>query len=342
MSAPTLKPSPGPATRSRPATARLRASGQTWTVLRLHRAALVVWVAALLLVAATLTWLYAIGPDSGPVVVGSCARPPVDGLTDCAAIDAITADDTYGSGLDLVATALSRLMFPIAAWAGAALIGRELESGTAQLAWTQSVSPARWLAAKLAVPAAALTAGTTAAVLLDVWARRDGSPSRIGDWYEPDVYGSTGPVAVAYVLAGLALGVLAGLVLRRALPAAGVAFAAVLVLSDVLQAVRTGLWPASTLTGRAALDLPPGAQDLGHGAVTDDGRRIGNDLACVGSETRAQIRACMKGSRLSDFWATYHPKSHFWPLQLVESGLLLLLAGAATAAAFTLLRRRTA
>ncbi len=36
----------------------------------------------------------------------------------------------------------------------------------------------------------------------------------------------------------------------------------------------------------------------------------------------------------------YHPESHFWPLQLVESALLLTLAAAAIVAAFALLRRR--
>jgi hypothetical protein len=49
----------------------------------------------------------------------------------------------------------------------------------------------------------------------------------------------------------------------------------------------------------------------------------------------------MKHSGLTDFWATYHPESHFWPIQLVESGVVLAVAGLATAAAFALLRRRT-
>ncbi|WP_157851317.1 MULTISPECIES: hypothetical protein [Streptomyces] len=38
--------------------------------------------------------------------------------------------------------------------------------------------------------------------------------------------------------------------------------------------------------------------------------------------------------------ATFHPESHFWPLQYVETGLLLAVAAAATAAAFVLLVRR--
>ncbi|WP_327409464.1 ABC transporter permease subunit [Streptomyces sp. NBC_01281] len=341
MSAPTLRPPSDPAAPSRPAPTPLRPSGLTWTVLRLHRAALLVWVAALLVAGALMTWLYVIGPDARAAVV-PCATPPTDGLPDCATLRAIHTDENYGVGLDLVATALSYLMLPVAAWAGAALIGRELENGTAQLAWTQSVTPVRWLAAKLAVPAVLLTVGTTTAVVLHTVARRDGNGPLAGAWYDPEVYASTGPVTVAYALAGLALGALAGLVLRKALPAAGAAFAVTLALSYLMQALRPSLWPTTTITGRTALDLPPDVLVLEHGVVTSDGRRIGNDLACVGSETQDQIRACMKNSRLSDFWATVHPESHFWPLQLVESGVLLAVAGAAVAVAFTVLRRRTA
>ncbi|MFI5828593.1 hypothetical protein ACIA6C_15280 [Streptomyces sp. NPDC051578] len=42
-----------------------------------------------------------------------------------------------------------------------------------------------------------------------------------------------------------------------------------------------------------------------------------------------------------DFIGTrYHPESHFWPLQLLESALVLALAAAAIVAAFAFLRRR--
>ncbi|MFD9461341.1 hypothetical protein [Streptomyces sp. NPDC060027] len=316
-----------------------RPAGLTWTVLRLHRTALYAWGAALLATAAVLAWMYVIGPDAR-AAARSCAAPGA-GRAACAHLQAIDADAIYANGLDLVATCVTYLMVPVAAWAGAALIGRELESGTAQLAWTQSVTPVRWLAAKLAVPAVVLTAGTTLAVLLNVWARGDENGDLAGDWFSLHVYDSTGPVAVGYVLAGLALGALAGLVLRRALPAAGAAFAAALVLHDVLSRFRMSLWPASTVTGQAALHLPSGALALEHGAVTRNGERLGNDLACVGLDRSTDISRCVERTGLADFWATYQPESHFWPLQLVESGLLLAVAGLATAAAFTLLRRRT-
>jgi hypothetical protein len=285
----------------------LRALGRT------HRTALGLWLTALAVAAAALIWLHSFG-DEARAGMSACATPPTDGLPSCAAVEAITADEAYANGIAVLADALSLVMFPVAAWAGGALIGRELESGTAQLAWTQSVSPLRWLTAKLAAPAALLTAGTGGLVLLNDWARGDGNPNLVGDWYDPDAFVSTGPVAVGYALAGLALGALAGLVWRRALPAAGVALAASLLLHSVLERYRENLWPAVTRTEAGSLELPRSAFQIAWADTPRHGVLL----------TRA----------------TFHPESHFWPLQYMETGLLLAVAGTATAAAFLLLARR--
>ncbi|MFF9117386.1 hypothetical protein ACF09Y_17550 [Streptomyces massasporeus] len=295
------------------ATPAARSGGLLRAVGRTHRAALVLSLLALAVAAVALVWLHSLG-DEARAGVSACATPPTDGLPSCAAVDAITADGTYRDGMSALATALSWLMFPVAAWAGGALIGRELENGTAQLAWTQSVTPVRWLAVRLAAPAALLTAGTGGLLLLNDWARGDGNPNLVGDWYYPDVFVSTGPVAVAYALAGLALGALAGLVWRRALPATGVALAASLLLHGVLERYRENLWPAVTRTEAGSFELPRSALQV------------------------AWADSPVNGVPLTR--ATFHPASHFWPLQYVETGLLLAVAGTATAAAFLLLARR--
>ncbi len=299
MTAVTVE-APATAVRSRGPRGLLR------TVLRLHRAALL--VGGLVLAAATAypVWLHSIG-DEARRGMSPCAVPATDGLPSCGAVQAITADETYSSGISMIATALSYLLLPVAAWAGGALVGRELESGTAQLTWTQSVDPVPWLAVKLAVPAVLLAGGTGALVLVDLWARGDGNPDLVGDWYSPDVFVSTGPTAIAYALAGLALGALAGLVCRRALPAVGVGVAATLVLHNLLERYREDLWPAVTRTGNHPFELPRSAWQL---------------------------------ARHTSSSVTYHPESHFWPLQYVETGIVLAVAAAATAAAFWLLRRR--
>ncbi|MFI6007971.1 hypothetical protein ACIBAG_03955 [Streptomyces sp. NPDC051243] len=302
-----------PATAA-PTTRTLRGPrGLVRAVLLVHRTALVFWGLTLTAATALLIWMHAIG-DEARLAVGPCASPPTGGRPSCAELGSITADERYTDGISLATALIAYLIFPIAAWAGGALVGRELESGTARLTWTQSVTPARWLAAKLAVPAVLITVGTSALVALIVWARGDDHPSLVGNWYQTEAFISTGPTAVGFALAGLALGALSGLLCGRALPAAGLSFAACLLLHTVLDRVREHLWPAVTLTanGSPTFQLPRESLAVdwnveGHRVVT----------------------------------ATYHPPSHLRPIQYVETGLLLTVAAAATLAAFALLRRRT-
>lgn len=132
--------------------------------------------------------------------------------------------------MNALGAALLHVPCGVAAWAGGALTGRELESGTAELARTQSVSPARWLTAKLALAALPLVTGSAVlAVAFDrVWSGdRD---VLVTDWTWDRVFVPRGPLLPALVLFALATGVLTGLVLRRTLPALGAALAVAPVL----------------------------------------------------------------------------------------------------------------
>ncbi|MGW0391827.1 hypothetical protein ACWDYJ_13230 [Streptomyces sp. NPDC003042] len=203
-----------------------------------------------------------------------------------------------------VALAVSALPLLLGAFVAGPLIGREFEAGTHRLQWTQSVSPARWLAAKLAVPVAAVLLLLPAFVLLTAWIRRGTLDTWYPiQWYDLPVYGVIGPVAVGYALLGIAAGTLAGLLIGRTVPAMAAAMTAVGIIEAVVVLLRPRLWPA--LGGPA---------------------RGGDNWAFSGPIDRIGIR--------------YHPESHFWPLQLVESAILLTLAAAAIVAAFAILRRR--
>jgi hypothetical protein len=314
--------------------------GTVWAVLRVHRIALWAWWTLIAAASAAMLWAYGLGADAVRAwhhTVASCSTDPscVDDTLDSA------ISEFYHSVTSLTTGAVIYLPYLVAAWAGAALVARELENGTAALAWTQSVSPARWLAAKLAVPAALIAAGTTVLVLLHRLMWTEGLGVLGQDWYLSDAYRSNGPVAVGSALSALAVGALAGLLLRRTLPALGLAVAVTLVVQNLGDLYRDSLWPTVTVTGSAASNLPNTAMQLEHGVVLTSGERIGNNLACVDNDTTVDLKRCMSKNGISDLWATYHPKSHFWPLQLVETGVLLALAALATAAAFWLLRRRT-
>lgn len=312
--------------------------GLLWTTLRLHRSALWCWLLLVAVAAGVLLWAYGPGADAAWAEYRAmgCDRP-VTGLG-CdytgSAYGRYDTAVTLGAGLLLVVPLL------VGAWAGSALVGRELESGTAQLTWTQSVTPVRWLTAKLAVAAVLLVPGTLALTLLHrhLWSSDSLLRSSMGSraWYESVTFAANGTVATAYALLGLATGALAGLLLRRALPALGVAITALLALRYALTALRPHLWPALTATDTAGYPESDGTiMPVESGALTGGGDRI-TQLFCFPDSQ------CGKEHHVVALYLDYHPASHFWPLQLVETGIVLSVTAAATAAAFWLLRRRTA
>ncbi|MFM9447544.1 hypothetical protein [Streptomyces acidiscabies] len=270
------------------------------TVLRLHRTALLIWAA---FVVVTLGWLVWSGEvdarsilDYGRTCDDPCTLPYRAHL--------------YSVRLDRAGLLIGYASLAVAAFAGGALVGRELESGTAHLAWTQGVSPARWLATKLAVPALAVGAGSAALTAVYRWNR--GATDALlynRGWSEAGSFVASGPAATAYALCALAVGVLAALLTGRTLPALATAFGATALVQWTVFTVRPHLWPSVTRP-TAAVDPDP----------------LNSSWVLATHRTTT----------------TYHPKSHFWPLHLMETGLVLTIAAAATAAAFWTLHHRTA
>ncbi|MFJ4874099.1 hypothetical protein ACIP93_02585 [Streptomyces sp. NPDC088745] len=113
------------------------------------------------------------------------------------------------------------------------MVAGELASGTYKLAWTQGVTPARWLAAKAAVPAGVLVALTA------------------GLGWVHDSAVALGPAPVAYALFAVAFGVLCGLLVRRTTGAMALAGAT---LGVLLLAGRAQ--PHDTFAGQLTLAVP--------------------------------------------------------------------------------------
>ncbi|MFD6286462.1 hypothetical protein ACFWDP_38015 [Streptomyces anthocyanicus] len=322
----------------RPAPAPGVALGLARSLVRLHRSALWFWLLLVVALAATMLWAYGPGHASASADVQDQCRTDVEACH----FPSGPWLNRYSTAVASTTLVVSFLPLLVAAWAGAALVARELENGTAHLAWTQSVSPARWLAAKLAVPALFVTAGTALLVVLHRLMWNGGEDLLWTDWYDAYGFRSNGTTTVAYALCGLAVGVLAGLVTRRTLPALGVAVAVMFAITHLGDQYRPSMWPTVTVFGAAALRLPDKALQLDRGVITDDGVRIGNNMACTEADgSVAGLRSCLAHSDLADVWVTFHPRSHFWPLQLAETGIVLGVAALAVGAAFVLLRRRT-
>jgi hypothetical protein len=310
---------PAPA---RPRTAPLHPSGLIRTVLRLHRTALWIWLAFVAGTAGLLLWLDGPRAHSAQQLLERFGYAGVLKASSSVTLLSFTS----GAYVDLFYdpdTLITLASFAVALFAGGPLIARELESGTARLAWTQGVSPARWLAAKLAVPGALVALGTGVLVVLyrKLWS--DHANLLIAGIDPRSLYFSLGPATVAAPLLGLALGVLLGLLTRRVLAAlASSGFAYFLVY-----AFRGNHWP---FQGRyQAPDL-----DSRSWAVTTSGAHVG-DPGCYTD------RACLARHHVVRFDRAYLPSPDYWPRQLLETGVLLALTALTVAAAFAVLRRRS-
>ena len=99
---------------------------------------------------------------------------------------------------------------------GAPLVAREFEEGTFRLAWTQSVTRARWMAVKLAVVGVASMAAAGLLSLVVTWWS---SPLDRADLNQFATFDQRGIAPIGYAAFAFTLGVLVGALIRRTLPA---------------------------------------------------------------------------------------------------------------------------
>jgi ABC-type transport system involved in multi-copper enzyme maturation permease subunit len=256
---------------------------------------------------------------------------------------------------------------------GAPLIGRELETGTHQLAWNQSVTRTHWLTVKLAgIGAASIATAGLLSWLLTWWA---GPLDHInGNRFGAGTFATRDIVPFGYAAFAFALGTTAGLLLRRTVPAMAVTLAVFIGIQILVpNVIRPNLLPSTTVSfpinqttpatgiytqgGGAAiyfagLTVPAGAWVISSPPVEDSAGRVvaaSSHLNCFpapgGGVTKSkgpdthQITTCLASYDLHES-VTYQPASHYWPLQWYETGIFLALAGLLSGTCFWWIRRR--
>ncbi|WP_414505555.1 ABC transporter permease [Streptomyces sp. NEAU-L66] len=247
--------------------------------------------------------------------------------------------NTYGPALQLAEAGLLLLPVLIGLFLGAPLIARELEAGTHKLVLTQSVGPLRWLAAKTALPALVVLAVTTALSAVFAWLWQVVGDEVSGSyWYSTLDFAALGPVPVAYSLLALAVGVLAGLLLRRTVLTMGVTLGAMVLLQVALKQLRPYLMPSgSTEFGpKESAQLPDNAWLVGQGYYT----RSGDHLPMEVCDSAGDQESCLRSHDVVGQYMDHHPASHHWPLAWIESGIVLALTAVLTVLAFRVMRRR--
>jgi hypothetical protein len=120
--------------------------------------------------------------------------------------------------LELIGTALVVVPALVGAFWGAPLIAREFENGTHRLVWTQSITRDRWLATKLTVVGLASLAVTGLLSLLVTWWSAPIDRTHVNR-FGSGMFGERNITPLGYAAFGFALGVVAGLLIRRTLPA---------------------------------------------------------------------------------------------------------------------------
>ena len=131
-------------------------------------------------------------------------------------------------------------------WA-APLVSREYEAGTHRLAWTQTVSPLRWITVKIVLIFGALAGLALILGLLAAWTL-DPLTAAFGGRYNSTWYDTQGLVPVACMLFALAVGVAASALIRRTIPAMAVTLIVYAAVRIPIHWIRGNFWPAVTHT----------------------------------------------------------------------------------------------
>jgi hypothetical protein len=253
----------------------------------------------------------------------------------------------YGITAIIVSTFLQAVPALIGAFAGAPVLARELETGTFRYAWTQGIGRWRWTLGKLVPLAVAVAAAAVAFSALFSWYDQPFFAAGYAIPFSTRVFDLRGVAFAAWTLAAFAIGALAGMLIRRVVPAiaatlavyAGLAFAA-------------GLWLREhymTPLLTSQLNLPGSAWIVsqwytkgGKFAFPAQGSQIVNALSqlCPGNSNVSPAQ-CLSQHGYTQ-WTSYQPASRFWPFQWIEGGWLLALSVLLIAATVWLVRRRAA
>jgi hypothetical protein len=220
----------------------------------------------------------------------------------------------------------------------AAPLTSQLEHGTYRLDWTQSITRGRWLAGKLGLAIATGLLISAAFIALITWWREPFV--HLHGRMETSVYDSEGVVVFGYTLFAFGLAAAIGVIWRRAVPALVVAYA-----GYFASRLFVDTWLRQRLVSPLSATFAPGREpDLNRSWVLNEfpSDRLGHPIRVVIGACPPGADQCAAPAKpdIAYLHAIYHPASHFWPLQLLETALF---GGAALAligfAAWWTLRR---
>jgi ABC-type transport system involved in multi-copper enzyme maturation permease subunit len=328
-----------------------------WVIWRHHRVALA-GVAAFL--GALAVWLWITGLSVHHEFSAAVACRPV-GSANCINLAIIfDSTNTFLKG----GFVLQPVPALIGAFIGPLVLAREFETGTFRYAWTQAFGRWRWAVAKLVALGVVVAAIAGAFSILLSWyyqpyVAAQSAPNVAGaSPLSAGLFDLRGVAFAAWTLVAFAIGALAGMLIRRIVPAIVATLAAYAALALLTANVLRQHYMAPLIARN--LHIPGSAWVIGEwwtkGGSFVFGSRIPLGILpqlCPGTFTASgQGGVISSGGPSSPTqcllqhgyteWAKYQPVSHFWPFQWIEGGWLLALSALLATVTVLLVRRRAA
>ena len=349
MTALTVPARPEPDASLRPVPWRRMA----WVTWRQHRFALG-GVAALLGALAVYLWLAGLHLHHAYAVAAACRPTTSDAC-------AMMFSNINRPGTEVIPVLLQAVPALIGAFVGAPVLARELETGTFRYAWTQGFGRWRWALAKLVPLAVVVTAAAGAFSVLFSWYFE---PFFADGWqipFGPIVFDLRGDAFAAWTLAAFAIGALAGMLIRRVVPAiaatlaayAGLALAAGLYLRQhyLTPLLTTNpnvsgyAWTNPSVSGSPWIIgqwWTKGGKPVSESVISQVLQKGAPQLSPKGGVPQSPDVTQYLMQHGYTLWTSYQPGSRFWPFQWIEGGWLLALSVLLIAATIWLVRRRPA
>jgi hypothetical protein len=315
----------------------------TWLVWRLHRKAALWTLVGLVLLAAFLVPTGLEMHHAYDRDVAGCVSAAGTGLlvddTTCNA--AAFAFFERFKPFAMLAGLFMALPLAVGLFWGAPLVAREIEQGTHRMVWTQGVGRLRWAAVTFGLALAFTLAVAAAYAWLFTWWTAPLSRASAAQFAFP-AFDLVGVAPVAYTLFAVGLGILAGTVGRRLVPAMAILLVAFVTTRTV---VGTLLRPhyAAPLEFTYPTTTPSETNNFsGVWVLQDEVRFAGGGTFMRGAAINcAGGSSCVREPGEPELynWISYQPADRFWPFQYIEAAIFAGLALVLLVAAIRRLRK---
>ena len=278
-------------------------------------------------------------------------------------------DPAARSGMSITAALFQLVPALIGAFVGAPAVARELDTGSFRFTWTQGFGRTRWTVATLAPLAVTVTVVAGAFGLVFSWCYGSLIAGRDGFFALSPLTNITfdlrGVAVADWTLVAFAIGVLAGVLIRRVVPAMFATIAAWSGLAIVTAVYLRRLYESPLVTHAPTVPSADwvltqswvqGGKPVSSSAINHLLQKIGATIVSPGQLGPAPAPGAQSAPANAEsanpvqyllhhgitFSATYQPASRFWSFQWIEGGWLLALSLLLMAAAVWLVHRRAA